>query len=41
MQSVHSNGSYLNICSLLPEKRKKIFDLVWFTDQKQLPVFWR
>ena len=39
MQSVHSNGGYLKICSLLPEQRKGIFDLVWFTDKKQLPVF--
>ena len=40
MQSVRSNGGYLKICSLLPEQRKGIFDLVQFTDQKQLPVFW-
>ena len=28
MQSVHSNGGYLKICSLLLEQRKEIFDLV-------------
>ena len=41
MQSVRSNGGYLKICSLLPEQRKGTFDLVWFIDQKQLPIFWQ
>ena len=41
MESVCSNGGYLKICSSVPEQRKEIFDLVQFTDQKQLPVFWR
>ena len=40
MQSVTSNGEYLKICSLLSDQKKEIFDLVLFTDQKQLLVFW-
>ena len=31
MQSARSNGGDLKICSLLPEQRKGIFDLVQFT----------
>ena len=32
-------GIFLEICSSLPEQRKGIFDLAWFNDHKQVPIF--
>ena len=32
-------GIYLKISSSLSEQGKRIFDLIGFTDQKQLPIF--
>ena len=41
MQSFCSIWKIFESLQLVARKEKVIFDLVWFTDETQVPVFWR